>query len=63
MNDIIITGDVLGQKYTCAICGYSPSRIDCHIKGWGKMQHLKKLIKDHIDDCHLKNKEIRANEQ
>lgn len=45
--------DALGTKYYCSECGFAPSRIDCHIKGWGKAQHLKRLVRDHIKEKHL----------
>lgn len=49
-----ISDDNLGQKYSCKICGFAPSRIDCRIKGWGKAQYLRKVVRDHVKHQHSK---------
>ncbi|HUU41252.1 MAG TPA: hypothetical protein VMW42_09935 [Desulfatiglandales bacterium] len=56
-KDLKITYDGLGTKYSCPICGFFPSRIECHIKGWGKSQHLKKIVRDHIKSEHPGDKD------
>ena len=52
--DILRTEGMWGTKYSCPICGYTPSSMECHIKGWGKAQHLKKIVREHIKREHPK---------
>lgn len=54
---IVITNDILGQKYSCAHCGFTPSRLEIRCKGWGKSQRLRKIVRDHIKKEHPKQKE------
>jgi hypothetical protein len=49
---MIIWDDLLGQKYSCSVCAWAPYRL-INLKGWGKAQHLKGLVRKHIKDCHL----------
>lgn len=51
-ENIKVTNDVLGQKYSCAICGFTTSRLEIHCKGWGKAQKLRKIIREHIKEAH-----------
>ena len=48
---IVITNDALGQKYSCALCGFSPYRL-INKKGWGKAQYLRGQVRKHIKECH-----------
>ena len=56
-NGVVITYDGLGTKYSCPVCGWFPSRLECHPKGWGKAQHLKKMVRDHIEQVHRDTQE------
>jgi len=51
-ENIYVTNDILGQRYSCALCGWTPSRIEIRCGGWGKSQKLRKLIRDHIKEKH-----------
>ena len=59
-DGVVITYDALGTKYSCPICGWFPNRIECHIKGWGKAQHLKKMVRDHIKQAHGEQQKASA---
>ena len=52
VDGVLITDDQLGQKYSCPVCEYTPSRIEIRIKGWGKRQKLMKLVRDHKKEKH-----------
>ncbi len=56
LDHIMVTDDILGQKYSCAICGFTTSRLEIRCKGWGKSQKLRKIIRDHIKESHRVNK-------
>ncbi len=54
-ENVLLTYDYHGKyKYSCSICGYTPSRLEIRTKGWGKYQQLVKIILDHVKEKHGK---------
>jgi len=39
-------------EYLCLICGWKVSWSECKGRGWGKLNKLKRLIRDHIISVH-----------
>jgi hypothetical protein len=50
--DVIIVPARHGTKYSCPICGYTLGPLSSRLRGWGKAQHLKKRIREHIKEKH-----------
>ena len=51
-DNIRITHDGLGTRYSCAICGYAPDRMRVRVRGWGKAAVLRKTVRQHVKENH-----------